>query len=68
MTSFIEHMSTYAKYHRDPRNILTHVFGVPIIVFSVIVLLSRPTLFVVEALLLLLPLSVLFWQWHFICD
>lgn len=48
MTSFIEHMSTYAKYHRDPRNILTHVFGVPIIVFSVIVLLSRPTLFVVE--------------------
>lgn len=48
MTSFIEHMSTYAKYHRDPRNILTHIFGVPIIVFSVIVLLSRPTLFVVE--------------------
>ena len=50
MTSFIEHMSTYAKYHRDPRNILTHIFGVPIIVFSVIVLLSRPTLFVVEGI------------------
>lgn len=43
MKPFIEHMSTYAKYHRDPRNILTHLVGVPIIVFSVILLLSRPT-------------------------
>lgn len=43
MKSFIEHMSSYAKYHRDPRNILTHLIGVPVIVFSVILLLSRPT-------------------------
>lgn len=45
MTSFTNQLATYAKYHRDPRNILTHLFGVPIIVFAVIVLLSRPVLF-----------------------
>lgn len=42
MKSFIEHMSTYAEYHRDSRNIMTHLVGVPVIVFAVIVLLSRP--------------------------
>ena len=42
MKSFIEHMSTYAEYHRDTRNIATHLVGVPVIVFAVIVLLSRP--------------------------
>jgi uncharacterized membrane protein YGL010W len=42
MKNFIEHMSTYAEYHRDTRNIMTHLVGVPAIVFAVIVLLSRP--------------------------
>lgn len=42
MKSFIEQVSTYAEYHRDPKNILTHLFGVPLIVFAVMVLLSRP--------------------------
>lgn len=40
MTLFIEQLSTYAKYHRDPRNIATHLVGVPMIVFSVMVLLA----------------------------
>ena len=42
MKTFTEHLSTYAEYHRDPRNIFTHLFGVPLIVFAVSVLLSRP--------------------------
>ncbi len=42
MKNFIEHLSSYAEYHRDSRNILTHLVGVPVIVFAVIVLLSRP--------------------------
>ena len=42
MKTFIEHLSTYAEYHRDTRNIMTHLVGVPVIVFAVIVLLSRP--------------------------
>jgi len=32
----------YAAYHRDRRNIVTHFFGVPLIVFAVGVLLARP--------------------------
>jgi uncharacterized membrane protein YGL010W len=42
MKTFVEHLSNYAEYHRDPRNILTHLVGVPVIVFAVIVLFSRP--------------------------
>ncbi|WP_341677352.1 Mpo1-like protein [Niveibacterium sp. SC-1] len=34
----------YARYHRDRRNIATHFVGVPLIVFAVAVLLSRPQL------------------------
>lgn len=36
-------MVAYAKFHRDPRNIATHFVGIPLIVFSIGVLLSRPT-------------------------
>jgi uncharacterized membrane protein YGL010W len=32
----------YASYHRDRRNIATHMVGVPMIVFSLGVLLARP--------------------------
>jgi uncharacterized membrane protein YGL010W len=34
----------YARYHRDRRNITTHLIGVPLIVFGVAVLLARGTL------------------------
>jgi uncharacterized membrane protein YGL010W len=34
----------YARYHRDRRNIVTHFFGVPLIVFGVGVLLALPAL------------------------
>jgi uncharacterized membrane protein YGL010W len=35
-------MSKYAAYHRDRRNIATHFVGIPLIVFAVGALLSRP--------------------------
>lgn len=35
-------MVQYAEYHRDRRNIATHLVGVPLIVFAVGVLLHRP--------------------------
>ena len=35
-------LSQYAEYHRDRRNIQTHFFGVPMIVFAVLVLLAPP--------------------------
>jgi uncharacterized membrane protein YGL010W len=42
MKTAIEQLIKYASYHRDKRNIATHFIGIPMIVFAVIVLLSRP--------------------------
>ncbi len=39
-----ELMVQYARYHRDRRNILSHFVGIPLIVFAIGVLLSRPSL------------------------
>jgi len=39
-------LSQYAEYHRDRRNIATHLVGVPMIVFAVGVLLARPAFMV----------------------
>lgn len=36
-----ELMVQYATYHRDRRNIATHFFGIPLIVFAIGVLLAR---------------------------
>ncbi|MGY2292747.1 Mpo1 family 2-hydroxy fatty acid dioxygenase [Pseudomonas sp. SDO528_S397] len=42
MKSLVDHLSQYAAYHRDPRNIASHFVGIPMIVVAVAVLLSRP--------------------------
>ena len=44
MTALIQKLAQYAAYHRDRRNIATHLVGVPLIVFAVAVLLARPQL------------------------
>lgn len=44
MRNATELMVQYAGYHRDRRNIATHFVGIPLIVFALGVLLSRPTL------------------------
>jgi uncharacterized membrane protein YGL010W len=42
MKNLVDHLSQYASYHRDSRNIVTHFVGIPMIVLAVAVLLSRP--------------------------
>ncbi|HYW57807.1 MAG TPA: Mpo1-like protein [Polaromonas sp.] len=44
MKTLIDHLAQYGAYHRDPRNIATHFFGVPMIVLGVTTLLSLPSL------------------------
>lgn len=44
MNKLTDLLAQYASYHRDRRNILTHVVGIPMIVLSLMVLLARPTL------------------------
>lgn len=40
MKTLEEQMSFYLRYHRNPKNKLTHYFGVPLIMFSLLVLLG----------------------------
>ncbi|MEI7445540.1 MAG: Mpo1-like protein [Burkholderiales bacterium] len=44
MKTLTDQLAGYAAYHRDRRNIATHLVGIPAIVFAVVVLLSRPVL------------------------
>jgi len=37
---FERQMATYSTYHRDPRNRLTHFFGVPAIIFALLVAMA----------------------------
>jgi uncharacterized membrane protein YGL010W len=39
--ALVQALAKYARYHRDKRNILTHFFGIPLIVFGVQVLLAH---------------------------
>jgi uncharacterized membrane protein YGL010W len=41
MKTMREQLTTYARYHRDRRNIATHFVGIPLIVVAVQILLSR---------------------------
>ncbi|WP_027015861.1 Mpo1 family 2-hydroxy fatty acid dioxygenase [Comamonas composti] len=41
MKTLVDQLAQYAHYHRDPRNIATHYVGVPMIMWAVLILLSR---------------------------
>jgi uncharacterized membrane protein YGL010W len=43
MRTLTEHLSQYAEYHRDRRNIATHFVGIPMIVVGLLAALARPT-------------------------
>lgn len=44
MKTLTDHLAQYAAYHQDARNVATHVVGIPLIVFAIAALLSRPSL------------------------
>ena len=44
MRTLQQHITQYAAYHRDRRNIVTHFVGIPMIVFSVILALTLVSL------------------------
>ena len=41
-SALAKNLGRYAEYHRDRRNVATHLVGIPMIVLAVEVLLSRP--------------------------
>lgn len=48
MKTLTDHLSQYAAYHQDGRNVATHFVGIPMIVVAVATLLSRPVWMVGE--------------------
>lgn len=67
MKSLVDHLSQYAAYHRDPRNIASHFIGIPLIVVAVAVLLSRPEWAVGGLWLSPAVLLALFSAWFYLC-
>lgn len=43
MKTITDHLADYAAYHRNKRNIMTHLVGIPMIVVALLILLSRPS-------------------------
>ncbi|MCQ8876871.1 DUF962 domain-containing protein [Pseudoalteromonas shioyasakiensis] len=41
MKTLQQQLGTYALYHRSKRNVLTHFFGIPLIVYAVLCLFAR---------------------------
>lgn len=54
---------SYASDHRDPRNIATHVVGIPLSVFSLGLLLSHPALLTLSSPWGLVGLTPAVWVW-----
>lgn len=50
MKTVTEQLAQYACYHRDRRNIVTHLVGIPLIVLAIVTLLARLELFTIGAL------------------
>ena len=68
MSALVRHLAAYGAYHRDRRNIATHMVGVPMIVFAVVTLLSRPALTLapeatITPAMLLAAAAALFYLW-----
>lgn len=59
MKTLVDQLSQYADYHRDPRNIHTHLMGVPLILLAVTILLSRPFWTLGDGLLVINPAVLL---------
>ncbi|MDR7307313.1 Mpo1-like protein [Rhodoferax saidenbachensis] len=43
MKTLTDHLTQYAAYHQNPRNVATHFVGIPLIVLAVTILLARPS-------------------------
>ena len=63
---FQRSLDDYARYHRDPKNKLTHYLGIPIIVFAVVVflrLIQGPQLAGINldgALMAMIPIGIFY--------
>ena len=61
MRNLEQQITQYAAYHRDRRNVATHFFGVPMIVFSVVLALVPWTIFGVNVALITIGVAAVFY-------
>ena len=65
MKTLVQHLAQYASYHRNPRNVISHIIGIPIIVISVAALLAKLSLTVngvtLSAAMVLAAASIVFY-------
>ena len=61
MRTLEQHITQYAAYHRDRRNVATHFVGVPMIVFSNVLALVPWTVFGVNVALIATGITALFY-------
>lgn len=52
MSRLVRQLAAYAQYHRNGHNVATHMVGIPLILFAIGVLLSRPPIPLVEGITL----------------
>ncbi|ATC97251.1 DUF962 domain-containing protein [Pseudoalteromonas tunicata] len=60
MKKIEQYLTSYAAYHRDPRNLTTHFFGIPLIVLSILVLMAQTSWQIAEVTINLSLIVVLF--------
>lgn len=60
MKTLVDHLSQYAAYHRDRRNVATHFIGIPMIVLAVTTLLARPQIPLGDGAAVLTPAIVVY--------
>lgn len=60
MKTLIDHLSNYAAYHRDTRNVVTHFVGIPMIVLAVTALLGRPVMPLGDGALFVTPAIIVY--------
>src|SRR5690554_558451 len=65
MKSVVDQLAMYSCYHRDNRNVITHLVGIPMIVIALLALLSRPQWLVagfsISPALIIVGISVLYY-------
>lgn len=65
MKTLVEHLAQYATYHRNRKNVVTHLIGIPMIVLGIVTLLSRPSLplefFLITPASIVVLLSIIFY-------
>ncbi|MEP7154987.1 MAG: Mpo1-like protein [Betaproteobacteria bacterium] len=61
MRTLEQQITQYAAYHRDRRNIFTHFFGVPMIVFAVVLALVPLVIGGVNAALIALAMAAVYY-------